>query len=314
MTKRRKFEVPAGAVYALLAATTLICITVLAVALGGGGEDNSIPPPTVPMSHLMIEDVYFMESEGEGDDMRITIYMTNDGTRDADNVKAHIWPVIEGKNVATDKEEITFGDIRINETMVGETYIALEEGTLHSVEILVFDSGKLVLKGEARISTDAEEGTQYENTEVRGTPTDSDYDGMSDAWEMHYGLDPNDPSDAYRDNDSDGISNLDEYRIDQAPAEEPGDVDDDSPIMGLMDAESDEGGAAAIGAGLFLVLIIGVIVALIAGAIMSHRKKEKESFFKDDTNGKKEIKMEIREGYHDEEIEGDIPMGRGIYE
>lgn len=40
---------------------------------------------------------------------------------------------------------------------------------------------------------------------------DQDKDGMPDAWELQYGLDPNLASDAALDNDNDGISNLDEY-------------------------------------------------------------------------------------------------------
>ena len=34
---------------------------------------------------------------------------------------------------------------------------------------------------------------------------DSDSDGMPDAWETRYGLDPNDPSDATSDIDNDGV-------------------------------------------------------------------------------------------------------------
>ncbi len=40
---------------------------------------------------------------------------------------------------------------------------------------------------------------------------DSDSDGMPDRWEIIYGLDPNDPSDASSDNDGDGISALQEF-------------------------------------------------------------------------------------------------------
>ena len=38
--KGRSFEVPAGAVYALLAAITLICITVVTVAIADDGGSN----------------------------------------------------------------------------------------------------------------------------------------------------------------------------------------------------------------------------------------------------------------------------------
>ncbi len=42
-------------------------------------------------------------------------------------------------------------------------------------------------------------------------PVDSDRDGMSDAWESAHGLNPRDASDAAKDRDSDGYTNLEEY-------------------------------------------------------------------------------------------------------
>jgi hypothetical protein len=42
-------------------------------------------------------------------------------------------------------------------------------------------------------------------------PVDTDHDGMPDEWEKKYGLDPNDPSDAAKDLDGDGYTNLEEY-------------------------------------------------------------------------------------------------------
>ena len=45
-----------------------------------------------------------------------------------------------------------------------------------------------------------------------GTPyTDTDSDGMSDDWEVSYGLDPDDPSDGPLDKDADGYTNVEEF-------------------------------------------------------------------------------------------------------
>ena len=42
-------------------------------------------------------------------------------------------------------------------------------------------------------------------------PSDSDLDGMLDEWERGHGLDPNDASDAAKDNDGDGYTNIEEF-------------------------------------------------------------------------------------------------------
>ena len=40
---------------------------------------------------------------------------------------------------------------------------------------------------------------------------------MPDAWELRFGLNPLDPSDAAADSDGDGMSNLDEFRRGRCP-------------------------------------------------------------------------------------------------
>ena len=48
--------------------------------------------------------------------------------------------------------------------------------------------------------------------EYKGTPyKDSDNDGMPDAWEIKYGLNPNDPSDAVKDMNGDGYTNIEKF-------------------------------------------------------------------------------------------------------
>lgn len=50
-------------------------------------------------------------------------------------------------------------------------------------------------------------------------PLDTDADGMPDTWERDHGLAAATPSDALRDDDSDGATNLDEYLADTDPAD-----------------------------------------------------------------------------------------------
>ena len=53
----------------------------------------------------------------------------------------------------------------------------------------------------------------------------SDNDGMRDAWELEFGLDPNDPSDAVLDLDEDGLTNLEEYENQTIPTNPDSDND-----------------------------------------------------------------------------------------
>jgi hypothetical protein len=49
-------------------------------------------------------------------------------------------------------------------------------------------------------------------TIAQGAPyTDSDHDGMPDAWETTYGFNPDDPSDGPQDADNDGYTNIEEF-------------------------------------------------------------------------------------------------------
>ncbi len=46
---------------------------------------------------------------------------------------------------------------------------------------------------------------------------DSDNDGLDDQWEINNGLDPNNPKDAWMDDDQDEVVNLFEFQLDTDP-------------------------------------------------------------------------------------------------
>jgi len=60
---------------------------------------------------------------------------------------------------------------------------------------------------------------------IQFTRIDNDIDGMRDEWELEFGLDPTDPSDAILDSDYDGIINREEYLLGTKP--NTGQSDDD---------------------------------------------------------------------------------------
>ncbi|MEM0969639.1 MAG: hypothetical protein AAGJ31_09835, partial [Verrucomicrobiota bacterium] len=60
-------------------------------------------------------------------------------------------------------------------------------------------------------------GSEAEGLLADGILPDADGDGMPDEWEARYGLNPNDPTDARRDDDYDRLSNLMEYEHGSIP-------------------------------------------------------------------------------------------------
>jgi hypothetical protein len=63
---------------------------------------------------------------------------------------------------------------------------------------------------------DVDDGVDLFPLDGRGG-LDNDNDGIADEWELIYGLDPTDPSDASSDVDGDGISALEEFKADTNP-------------------------------------------------------------------------------------------------
>ncbi len=68
------------------------------------------------------------------------------------------------------------------------------------------------------------------------TDVDDDDDGMPNEWEIAYGLNPLDPTDAYVDTDGDGLYNLNEYLAGTSP------VNVDTLGTGLRDGQKDSDG------------------------------------------------------------------------
>ena len=64
---------------------------------------------------------------------------------------------------------------------------------------------------------------------------DSDEDGMPDAWELLYGLNPNDASDATSDQDNDGVTALDEFLAGTIPLGAVLDIDGNGAVDALTD-------------------------------------------------------------------------------
>ena len=276
--KEGRLDAPVKAAYAVLAAVAIICATimtvVIAINLADDDEGRDKAPRTI-IPHLYIDEVFFRSYESHAISLVITLYITNDGLKDATDVKVHIWPVVEESNIATDVVVLELGNVLVNQTASDEEMVELKAASVHSVELLVFESGKIVLKGRASVSTQGSGGSSSTEVEARGATGDDDYDGMSDDWERYYGLDPSDPTDAKEDMDHDGVTNLDEFRLNRDPGRGsmPGDDDDSNDIISVIPEPEEGDGAAFFGAGFIFLVVIGAAAALVVFGIMKGRKK-----------------------------------------
>ncbi|UCH88643.1 MAG: PQQ-binding-like beta-propeller repeat protein [Thermoplasmata archaeon] len=117
---------------------------------------------------------------------------------------------------------------------------------------------------------------------------DTDGDGMPDTWELKYGFDPSDPSDADDDPDEDTYTNLEEYLgVDGKPggndSSNPLDSSD-IPVKSDIDDDDDDDGDKSEGVPseketsnfFWLALIIIVIIVIVLFAFLFMKKKSKK--------------------------------------
>ena len=96
---------------------------------------------------------------------------------------------------------------------------------MYKVAMLVDDAHTGGNGGSNGGSGDGDNGDGNDNGDGDGTGNgqtgfaDTDGDGLNDAWEIQFGLDPNDASDALADLDGDGYSNYVEYQLDSDPTD-----------------------------------------------------------------------------------------------
>ena len=294
--KQRKVKKRNKAMYWIGAAITallIISIGTLAMLLipeePSDPEELPPPPEMIKEPHLNIENVFFQKedertrqtSTGQEEEIvviKVYSYITNDGTGNADNVKITAFPMDESKNLALDKADKIVGEIKVNKTSESDFLIEVPKGARHSVLLLIWENGKIILKGSGSVLIEGQTGNceEFRTTEVLGTRNDTDYDGMPDVWENYYGLDPSDPDDAKIDADGDGISNIGEYmsgtepRAPQRHTESKDKEDDEGGILGTSAKKS----SAVSFFGILLIVIILIIIIIIALAVSGSKNPD----------------------------------------
>lgn len=116
---------------------------------------------------LIVDEVYFRTSElgGEDTDLRILVFLTNDGKGDIDEVRVRAFAVETDSNLARDEDAITMGNIKGKSTSEGELSITVPNNDSYRIELLVFEEGKLTIRGAGTV-------------DLKGVGVASDYENI----------------------------------------------------------------------------------------------------------------------------------------
>ena len=110
-----------------------------------------------------------------------------------------------------------------------QPYSLLAAVTTNSCQVVGEDGKSYVLQVEAEdgrgITGPISDPSEKIIVFLNGSEEDTDGDGMSDTWEVAYGLNPYSPEDGNADLDSDGLTNVEEYLAGTIPTESDTDGD-----------------------------------------------------------------------------------------
>ena len=104
---------------------------------------------------------------------------------------------------------------------------------------------------------------------------DKDIDGLPDEWERRYGLNPSNPDDSFQDNDGDGYTNLEEYRLDSDP------MDSNSPYSSPEAPQKRDPDQWNILIWIIIIIAVFVIVCITLAVRNIQNKKKDEEYYQD---------------------------------
>jgi len=143
-TKTKK----AGAVIATISVIIIVLIGIFAT----GVFKPSVAQPYFPNEHLFVDATYLLKTGETNDTVNVTCtpYLTNIWSKESGEIKVIAYVIETKDNLAVYKNTVEIGKIAANSTAEIEMPIVLSNNS-YKVDILIFESGKLVIKGTLTI-------------------------------------------------------------------------------------------------------------------------------------------------------------------
>ncbi len=139
----------AGALIATISTIIIIAVSIFAT----GMLKPSVAQPYFPNEHLFVDTTYLLKTGETNNTVNVTCtpYLTNIWSKESGEIKIIAYVIETKDNLAVYKNTVEIGKIPANSTAEIEIPIVLSNNS-YKVDILIFENGKLVIKGTLTIS------------------------------------------------------------------------------------------------------------------------------------------------------------------
>jgi hypothetical protein len=139
----------AGALIATISTIIIIAASLFAT----GMLKPSVAQPYFPNDHLFVDATYLLKTAETNDTVNVTCspYLTNMWSKESGEIKIIAYVIETSDNLAVYKSTVAIGKIAANSTAEIEIPVVLSNNS-YKVDILIFENGKLVIKGTLTIN------------------------------------------------------------------------------------------------------------------------------------------------------------------
>ncbi len=141
-------------------------------------------PEKTVSTDLEVDEVYFSTKElgGTDTDLEILVFITNEGDDDVSKVEIRAFAVETDSNIARDEARAELSGLKAKTSKEGKLYITIPNNDTYRIEILIFEEGKLSIRGSGTVDLTGVGSASDYRTEG-GSGDDDAYDTLGESTE-----------------------------------------------------------------------------------------------------------------------------------